>query len=456
MNKIDKVQNVYFVGIGGIGMSAIARFFHLQGLKVAGYDRVETQLTKELQNEGIDVHFEDNIQCIDKAFKQKDSTLVVYTPAIPVGHDELNFFKKEGFTIKKRAEVLGLLTQKMEGVCVAGTHGKTTISTLTAHLFKQSEVGCNAFLGGISQNYNTNFLFDEDSNIVVVEADEFDRSFLQLTPHLALISAMDADHLDIYGNEESVVEAFEQFAQRIQSGGVLVMKEGLPLDDVDEDVEIFTYGMDSKSDFYPENISLVDGNYQFNLRSPLGKIVGLKMGIGGLLNVENAIGAMALAMLGGVEAHEIKVSLPKFKGIRRRFDYRVKSDKVVYIDDYAHHPEEIKATLSSVKAIYPNKKITVAFQPHLFTRTRDFVDGFALALDAADRVVLLDIYPARELPIAGVTSEIIAAKMKNKKVEICSLTDACQVILNQPLEVLLTLGAGDIDKIVPELEKQLG
>lgn len=455
MMQLKDIKSVYFIGIGGIGMSAIARFFKFEGKNVAGYDRTSTVLTQELEQEKIDIHYDDNVELIDTCYKDKASTLIVYTPAVPDSHTELQYFKTNGFTIQKRAEVLGLLTHKMDGVCVAGTHGKTTISTMTAHLYTQSEIGCNAFLGGISNNYKTNFLHNSQSPYVVLEADEFDRSFLHLKPQFALISAMDADHLDIYGDEQNVRDAFNQFVDRIQPGGALVYKEGLPLDEVDEDVELFSYSLDGDSDIYATNIKQEDGLYRFDMVSPFGKLRNLKLGVPGLVNVENAVGAVALALLGDVEEGEIRDALAGFQGIRRRFEYKIKEENLVMIDDYAHHPEEINATLASVKDIYPDKKISVVFQPHLYTRTRDFADGFAKALDVADQVYLLDIYPARELPIEGVTSEIIRRKMKLKQVEVVSKAELLTKVKTSKPEVLLTLGAGDIDKLVPLLADEL-
>ncbi len=455
MLKLEDIKSVYFVGVGGIGMSAIARFFKYEGLNVAGYDRVSTVLTRELQDEGIDIHYEDDIKQIALNYHDKQSTLVVYTPAIPDDHTELNYFLNKGFDVRKRAAVLGLISTGMNSVCVAGTHGKTTISSLTSHLYKQSTVGCNAFLGGIINNYKTNFLHDANSSYVVLEADEFDRSFLQLHPYLALISAMDADHLDIYGDAESLQDAFHEFITKIEAGGVLLCKAGLPVDDVNDDIEIFTYSIDQKADFTAVNLKLVDGLHQFDLKSPFGMIKGLKMGVPGLINAENAVGAIGLALLGGVEDDEIRASLPSFEGIRRRFQYRIKSPELVLIDDYAHHPEEINATYKSVKAIYPKQKLTAVFQPHLFSRTKDFADGFASSLDQFDRILLLDIYPARELPIEGVNSAMIAERMKNSKVEVVSKSELFEAIIQENNEVILTLGAGDIDKEVPILEEKL-
>jgi len=452
MLQLKEIKNVYFVGIGGIGMSAIARFFKYEGMHVAGYDRVSTVLTTELEQEGIDVHYQDDIKQIALNYHDASTTLVVYTPAIPDTHTELTYFREKGFDVRKRAEVLGLISSGMNGVCVAGTHGKTTISSMTAHLYKQSNVGCNAFLGGIVNNYKTNFLHNANSPYVVLEADEFDRSFLHLHPHFALVSAMDADHLDIYGDADQVTEAFHSFIDQIEPAGALLYKEGLPVGPVDEDIEVFTYSADTQGDFHPVRLTLEDGLYVFDLKSPFGMIKGLKMGVPGLVNVENAVGAIGLALMAGVEANEIRQALPGFEGIRRRFEYRIKTEDFVFIDDYAHHPEEINATVKSVRAIYPDKKITVVFQPHLYTRTRDFAAGFAEALDQCDRVVLLDIYPARELPIEGVESKMIANLMQNNKVTVVAKEDIYEELVKEDNDIILTLGAGDIDKEVSALE----
>ncbi|MBR8538050.1 UDP-N-acetylmuramate--L-alanine ligase [Carboxylicivirga sediminis] len=455
MLQLKDIKSVYFIGVGGIGMSAIARFFKYEGLHVAGYDRVSTVLTKELEAEGIDIHYKDDIKQVALNYHDKSSTLVVYTPAIPADHSELCYFNNKGFDVRKRATVLGLISKGMNSVCVAGTHGKTTISSMTAHLYKQSSVGCNAFLGGIINNYKTNFLHDGQSPYVVLEADEFDRSFLHLHPHFALISAVDADHLDIYGDEESVSDAFHAFVEKIEPGGVLLHKAGLMIDDVNDEIEVFTYSIEEKADFSAMNIRLVNGMYQFDMRSPFGLVKGLKMGVPGLVNVENAVGAVGLALLGGVEPEEIKAALPLFEGIRRRFQYRIKEDKLVFIDDYAHHPQEINATVKSVRALYPDKHITTIFQPHLYTRTRDFASGFAEALDKCDRILLMDIYPARELPIEGVNADMIRLLMHNKHVQLVGRDELFSVLTSEQNEVILTLGAGDIDKEVPLLEAKL-
>ncbi len=443
------VKSVYFVGIGGIGMSALARYFKANGFEVAGYDRTETLLTGELIKEGLNIHFEDNVSLIDKVYKDQKHTLVVFTPAIPKDHDELNYFIQHGFEVKKRSEVLGMLTREKKGICVAGTHGKTTISTMTAHLLKQSKVDCSAFLGGVSQNYKTNLLLSDKSDLVVLEADEFDRSFLQLTPYVALISSADADHLDIYGSAGSVQESFQQFASLVKQGGVLLSKREIQCEfTVLSGVKHYTYSLtDQNADFYACNIRLEGGLYVFDVKTVEGKLLeGFKLGIPALVNVENAVAACALATLVGVSKEEIREALVSFNGIRRRFDYRVKTEDFVLIDDYAHHPEEIRATIKSARALYPDKKITAVFQPHLYSRTNDFYVEFAESLNLVDELILLDIYPARELPIPGVTSEIILNKVALQHKVLTSKENLWSTIKDFKPEVLLMMGAGDIDK----------
>lgn len=455
MNNFNSIKSVYFVGIGGIGMSALARYFHFIGKNVAGYDKTPTILTNELEKEGIEIHFNDDIALINPHYKQVKDTLVVYTPAIPKDNVELLYFQNGGFEILKRSQVLGMLTRERKGICVAGTHGKTTVSTLTAHLMKQSAVDCNAFLGGISRNYGTNLLLSSTSDFVVLEADEFDRSFLQLSPQLAVITAVDADHLDIYGDRNSVLVAFHDFAKKLKPGGTLLVKDKLGMNlDMHPDSTLYTYSITEKnSDFRAENIELINGKYRYNLISPLGVVKDLVVGIPGLVNVENSVAACALALLAGATPNEIRVALASFTGIRRRFDYRINRPDFAMIDDYAHHPEEIRATLKSVRALYPSKRIVAVFQPHLFTRTRDFAAEFSESLELADEVVLLDIYPARELPIEGVTSNIILKDITKVPAQICSKAELSEVLLALKPEVLLMLGAGDIDKEVPIVEQ---
>jgi len=451
-------RNIYFIGIGGIGMSAIARHFKAIGYNVAGYDKTRTKLTDEIEAEGISVTFDDDVNTIAEIYKDKELTKVVVTPAIPQDNQILNFFKNGGYDMMKRAAMLGELTSKSDAICIAGTHGKTTTSTLTAHILKNSSVGCSAFLGGISTNYDTNYWSNTASNFVVTEADEYDRSFLSLHPFLSLITAMDADHLDIYGTKDEVIKAFKQFANLTTVGGSLVYKLGLPIsdDDVNEDVELFTYSRDdTDADFYAFDIKLSNGRYKFSISTPFGIVRNITLGLPGKHNVENAVAAAALAMLAGAEEDEVRNAMKTFKGNRRRFQYRIEEKDVVLIDDYAHHPEEIKTMLSSVKEMYDGRKVTVVFQPHLYTRTRDFADGFAKSLSIADRVLLLDIYPARELPIEGVNSQMLADKMKGVDVTLTDKDKLIDDILSKPLDVLIMMGAGNIDALVPKVEARI-
>jgi len=451
---IKTIHNVYFLGVGGIGMSAIARYFNTLGINVAGYDKVSKPLTDDLINEGINIHFSDDIINIPEEFKNKHNTLVVYTPAMPKNHKELNYFIKEGFSIKKRSEVLGMLSREKKCIAVAGTHGKTTITTMIAHLMRKSRMGCNAFLGGISKNYKTNFLADKDSKYVIVEADEFDRSFLQLNPQKAIISSVDADHLDIYSDENDLKSAFKQFVNQINSGGKLLVKAELDFEIPErDDIEVYTYSLDKESDFRAENIRIENGLYVFDFIGLKGRINNLKLGLPGLMNVENAIAAIGIATMSGVHNDEIFNSLKKFKGIQRRFDYQIQRDDFVYIDDYAHHPEELKASIGSAKELFEGKRITGIFQPHLYTRTRDFVDGFAECLELLDEIILLDIYPAREEPIPGVRSEIIFNKIKNQNKTLCTKAELMEILKDRKPEVLMTLGAGDIDEFIEPIKK---
>jgi len=458
MKNINDIKSVYFIGIGGIGMSALARYFMSLGKKVGGYDRTATLLTSQLEAEGASICYTDDIACITNDFKNKKDTLVIYTPAIPEDNTLYRFFSKDEFVIMKRAQVLGLITRNSDGICVAGTHGKTTTSGLVAHILRSSPVGCSAFLGGITVNYDTNYWSNTQSPYVVVEADEFDRSFLHLSPHLALITSMDADHLDIYGDASEVEEAFNLFAQRIKPGGALVIKSSLEIDQdaIDEDVEIFTYGVnDKKADFSAVNLKLVDDLYNFDIITPFGNIKNAVLGIPGIHNVENAVGATALALLAGAEPDEVLSALSTYRGNRRRFQFRIREPRFCFIDDYAHHPAEIKAMIGSLRKTYSGRKITVVFQPHLFTRTRDFAADFAEALDMADRVILLDIYPAREEPIEGVNSEMLLKLMKNKNAAKADSGQVFDMVVSQPLDVLVTMGAGNIDLLVPDLEEKL-
>ena len=456
MNFKD-IQQAYFLGIGGIGMSAIARYFHSIGILVNGYDKTETPLTKELVAEGIHIHYKDLGSRIGDLGLTKESCLVVLTPAIPKDHQEWKWLVDKNFTILKRSQVLGIITDVYQTIGVAGTHGKTTTSTLIAHILKQSNVDCAAFLGGISSNYQTNLLLNQSTNqpinqYMVVEADEFDRSFLTLHPSIAIITSTDADHLDIYGEHNELKKSFLAYASQCKENGSLILKKGL---DITADVtrDFITYSVTEKADAYASNIQIKGDEYSFDLLFKEQHINNLVLGIPGLHNVENAVAASVACLLAGVTADELKAGLASFKGVKRRFEYIIKRNDFVYIDDYAHHPEELRAIISSVKNMYPNKKIVAAFQPHLFSRTRDFVDGFAESLSLLDNVVLLDIYPARELPMEGVTSNIIFDKMTSTNKILCSKTEAVELIKQQKPEVLLTLGAGDIDQLVGVLKE---
>lgn len=456
--KFDKVERVYFIGIGGIGMSALARYFAKQGKKVCGYDRIQTPLTLELESEGIDIHYEDDIVLIPRDFRNNVAgTLVVYTPAVPKDHSELEFFEIKRFTIVKRAEALGVIASAKKTLAVAGTHGKTTTSTLLAHLLTTSKVGCDAFLGGISKNFSSNLVINPKGSVnLVVEADEFDRSFLSLFPELAIITSVDADHLDIYETHNDVLIAYEAFASQIKHGGTLIIKHGIgliPLLSVS--VKVFTYALRDKADYYLTNIEIKDGYYHFNLVTPIGTINDLTLGVPGLYNVENAVAASAAALQQGVTEDELRKGLSSFSGVVRRFDVRYRGNKAVYIDDYAHHPEELRAAITSVKEMFTGRKVSGIFQPHLFTRTRDFTKEFAQSLDLLDKIYLLDIYPAREEPIPGITSNSILNLMKCSDKKIYSKEELLNQIKTDDIDVIVSMGAGDIDKLVPEIVKIL-
>jgi len=455
MLKFDDIKQVYFLGIGGIGMSALARYFASQGIVVSGYDRTPTALTSELIKEGIAVHFEDNPELLPANLDVTNS-LIVYTPAIPATHLELNTLIDRGFQLHKRAAVLGIICNNRRTIAIAGTHGKTSVSTIAAHIMKSSEKGCSAFLGGISKNYNTNLLLDSsNSEWIVAEADEFDRSFLQLSPELAVITSMDADHLDIYGTHEKVIESFGQFVNRIKVGGALVMKKGLPIEPDDDRRRTFTYSITEEADFCIENIELKEGFYQFDLVTPETRIDKLILNYPGLLNVENSVAAAAVSILAGVSPDAVRKALANYSGVKRRFDIHLKNENFVLIDDYAHHPEELRATITSVREIYKDRILTGVFQPHLFSRTRDFAEGFAASLDLLDEVVLLDIYPAREQPIEGVTSEIIFEQIKNKNKILCHKSELKKLASTFKPGVIIMMGAGDIDTLVEPVKEQL-
>ena len=435
-------------------MSAIARYFHAIGKTVSGYDKTKTVLTDTLVGEGISIHFDDNITNISSDFANKETTLVVYTPAIPSTNKELNYFIDNNFKLTKRAEVLGIITNELDSIAVAGTHGKTSISTITAHIINSSEIKCSAFLGGISKNSNSNLVISETSKVAVVEADEFDRSFLHLHPKIAVISSMDADHLDIYGNANELKRSFAEFANQTKNGGYLLIKEGLKIK-ISNKITKYTYSVNSNGDFNAQNIRYENNTQIFDLETPFEKIENLELGIPGIINIENSVVAIAASLLSGVTTDNIKLSLPNFKGVKRRFDYIINTENLVYIDDYAHHPEELRATISSVRKLYSKKKITGIFQPHLFSRTKDFYIDFAKSLDLLDEIILLDIYPAREKPIEGVTSEIIFNEIKNDEKILCNKENLIKVLSDKNIEILLTLGAGDIDTKINEIKELL-
>ncbi len=448
--NVTALKRVYFVGIGGIGMSALARFFRNQGTVVNGYDRTETALTKQLAAEGMGMHYTDDINLLDK-----ETELVVYTPAIPKDHAELNWYRDNGYGVYKRSDVLQWITEALFSVTVAGTHGKTTISTMIAYLLRETGYGCNAFLGGISVNYNSNY-WSSDNATAVIEADEYDRSFLKLFPDIAVLTAMDADHLDIYGTAEEVEAAFIQYTKNIKPGGTLIAKHGLHRAKDLTASNIITYSLQNDAaDVYGTNIVQKDGGYIFDVIGKGWIVNDVHLPIGGMHNVENSIAAIAVTQQLQIEASLVKDALAGFKGIKRRFEYVVKNDKVVFIDDYAHHPEELAALIKSAKRLFAGRKCVVAFQPHLFTRTRDFADGFAESLSMADEVILLDIYPARELPIEGVTSQMIADRMGNPNHTILSKEGLLDYVKAAPLDLFITAGAGDIDKLVNPIKEIL-
>lgn len=453
---MNKFTQFYFLGVGGIGMSALARYFNKKGYRVAGYDRNETKLTADLQTEGIEICFNESVEFIPERYTKSDITLVVLTPAIPIDHPQLKYFQENNFCIQKRAQVLGEITRQSKGICIAGTHGKTTTSTITAHLLYQSQVSCNAFLGGIANNYKTNLLLSAESNLVVIEADEYDRSFHQLSPYMAVITSADPDHLDIYGTAEAFRESFEHFSSLIRIGGALIMRKGINIvPKLQKGVKLYTYSMDEGGDFCAENIRIVKGELHFDFVTPTDRINDVRLNVPIRINVENSVAAMALAWLNGVTSDEIRTGISSFSGIFRRFNVVYKTDKLVYMDDYAHHPSELQASISSIRNLYPKRKITGIFQPHLYTRTRDFVADFALALSQLDELILLDIYPARELPIKGVDSGLILSQVTIQNKVLCSKDKLLPLLKERNLDVLVTFGAGDIDKLVPLIKEQL-
>lgn len=454
--NIENIKSVYFVGAGGIGMSALVRYFLSLGKQVAGYDRTPSELTETLITEGAQIHYEENVDLIPDSCKDKETTLVVLTPAIPQDHAELTYFRKNGFEIQKRAQVLGTITRSGKGLCVAGTHGKTTTSTMAAHLLHQSHVGCTAFLGGISKNYGTNLLLSGNSPYTVIEADEFDRSFHWLSPYMSVITSTDPDHLDIYGTEQAYLESFEHYTTLIQPGGALIIRKGISLKPrVQEGVKVYTYSRD-EGDFHAENIRIENGEIFIDFVAPDTRINNIQLGVPVSINIENGVAAMALAHLNGATDEEIKQGMASFRGVDRRFDFKIKNDRIVFLSDYAHHPSEIKQSVMSMRELYRDRKITAIFQPHLYTRTRDFYKEFADSLSLLDEVILVDIYPAREQPIAGVSSQLIYDQLRpGIEKSMCHKEDIPDILKNKELEVLITLGAGDIDNYVPEICKIL-
>jgi UDP-N-acetylmuramate--alanine ligase len=453
--ELKDIKAVYFVGAGGIGMSAIARYFIKKGLVVAGYDKTPSDLTKRLETEGMLIHYEENVDEIPHECKKKESCLVIYTPAIPAEHKELKFFRENGFEIQKRAQVLGTLTQSHKGLCVAGTHGKTTTSTMCAHIMHQSHLDCNAFLGGISKNYGTNYILS-DSDYVVIEADEFDRSFHWLRPWMSVITSSDPDHLDIYGTKEAYLESFRHYTELIQPGGALIIHRGLEMkENIQSGVRRYDYSL-NEGDFHAENIVIENGEITFDFISPIESVKGVQLGQPVPINIENGIAAMAMAQLNGCTAEELKYGMQTYGGVDRRFDFKIKNSKMVFLSDYAHHPKEIYQSAKSIRELYKNKHITAIFQPHLYTRTRDFYKDFADALSLLDEVILTEIYPARELPIEGVTSKLIYDNLKpGVKKEMIQKADVLDYVKNHDFEVLIVLGAGDLDNQVPQITKLL-
>lgn len=453
MNLVS-IHNVYFLGIGGIGMSALARYFHAIGKKVGGYDRTSTNLTDELADQGMNIHFEDDIKLIASHFLEKENTLIVRTPAVPVNNSELNYFRAEGFTIMKRAEVLGIIFNAKKGIGIAGTHGKTSVSTFVSYLLRKCGLDISAFLGGISKNFNSNLLLGK-SDYVVAEADEFDRSFLHLNPNIALITTIDADHMDIYNSYDDIKNTFSKYLKQVNPEGTIILHQAVNIDRP-EGVNLLTYSLDNSSgDVFASNIRARDGVYHFTLNTPNGSFDDFYLKVPGRTNIENALAAISVCISLGISENVIKTILPGMQGAIRRFDMQVQTEKVTYIDDYAHHPSELDAIISSIRDLYPNKKITGIFQPHLFSRTRDFADGFAKSLTKLDELILLDIYPAREKPITGVTSSMLLKKIELSEKYHCSKENLLCKLKELNIEVLLTLGAGDIDQFVKPIKEML-
>ena len=446
------MKAVYFIGIGGIGMSAIARYFLNQGITVGGYDRTQSSLTRALEAEGAQIHYTDDISLIPTPCRDKAETLVIYTPAIPTDHSELHYFRSNGYDLPKRAQVLGTLTRTLKGLCVAGTHGKTTTSSMAAHILHQSHIDCNAFLGGITKNYGTNYILSKDSPYVVIEADEFDRSFHWLTPWASVITSTDADHLDIYGTEQAYLESFSKYSSLIQPQGFLVMHTGLKMrPDTQPGVTTYTYSR-NEGQFHADNIKIGDGRITFDLISPLGDIPHIELGVPVAINIENGIAAMALAQIAGATPDEIRQGMLTFSGVDRRFDFHIRRSDMAYLSDYAHHPAEIRQSILSIKQLYQGRRIRAIFQPHLYTRTRDFYSQFADALSLLDDVVIMDIYPAREQPIPGVSSDLIYDNLRpGIRKQKCNKEQLLDIVRQKDYDVLVTLGAGDIEDYAPQI-----
>lgn len=452
--ELKDIKAVYFVGAGGIGMSAIARYFMSKGLVVAGYDKTPSALTNQMEKEGMLIHYDENVDEIPHACRDKASCLIIYTPAIPATHKELCYFRENGFEIQKRAQVLGTLTRTHKGLCVAGTHAKTTTSTMCAHIMHQSHVDCNAFLGGISKNYGTNYILSDSSDYVVIEADEFDRSFHWLRPWMSVITSTDPDHLDIYGTKEAYLESFRHYTELIQPGGALIIHTNLEMEaNVQEGVKTYTYSRDA-GDFHAENIIIENGEITFDFISPVECIKGIQLGQPVPINIENGVAAMAMAQLNGCTADELKFGMKTYHGVDRRFDFKIRNDRHVYLSDYAHHPQEILQSAKSLKELYANRKITAIFQPHLYSRTHDFYKEFAEALSHFDEVILTEIYPARELPMEGVTSQLIFDNLKaGVEKSMIQKDDVLELVKNRDFDVLITLGAGDLDNYAPQITR---
>ena len=452
--ELKDIKAVYFVGAGGIGMSAIARYFMSKGLVVAGYDKTPSALTNQMEKEGMLIHYDENVDEIPHACRDKASCLIIYTPAIPATHKELCYFRENGFEIQKRAQVLGTLTRTHKGLCVAGTHAKTTTSTMCAHIMHQSHVDCNAFLGGISKNYGTNYILSDSSDYVVIEADEFDRSFHWLRPWMSVITSTDPDHLDIYGTKEAYLESFRHYTELIQPGGALIIHTNLEMEaNVQEGVKTYTYSRDA-GDFHAENIIIENGEITFDFISPVECIKGVQLGQPVPINIENGVAAMAMAQLNGCTANELKFGMKTYHGVDRRFDFKIRNNRHVYLSDYAHHPQEILQSAKSLKELYANRKITAIFQPHLYSRTHDFYKEFAEALSHFDEVILTEIYPARELPMEGVTSQLIFDNLKaGVEKTMIQKDDVLELVKNRDFDVLITLGAGDLDNYAPQITR---